>query len=114
MLEFFPILGIVGLSYLSLSLFALAKFGHFKDVFQRPPAKWQTRLLNVFAWALLLLCLVNCASIQGWTYGSILFMGVISFAALFVILTLSYSPRHLPLGIVTGSLLTGILLLTNP
>ncbi|MGL6009909.1 MAG: DUF3325 family protein, partial [Shewanella oncorhynchi] len=44
--------------------------------------------------------------------GSILFMGIISLAAMLVILTLSYSPRHLPIGIVTGSVLTGTLLLS--
>ncbi|PIW62407.1 DUF3325 domain-containing protein [Shewanella sp. CG12_big_fil_rev_8_21_14_0_65_47_15] len=110
--EFIPILGILGLSYLSLALFALAKFGHFKDVFNRPPAQWQSRLLSLFAWLLLMFSLSACASDQGWAYGSILFMGIISLAAMLVILTLSYSPRHLPIGIVTGSVLTSSLLLS--
>lgn len=108
-----PVLGILGLSYLSLALFALAKFGHFKDVFSRPPAQWQSHLLTVFAWLLLAFSLGACAIDQGWAYGSILFMGVISLAAMLVILTLSYSPRHLPIGIVTGSVLTSGLLLST-
>lgn len=107
-----PVLGILGLSYLSLSLFALAKFGHFKDVFNRPPAQWQSHLLTLFAWLLLAFSLSACASDQGWAYGSILFMGIISLAAMLVILTLSYSPRHLPISIVTGSVLTGGLILS--
>jgi hypothetical protein len=110
--EFIPVLGILGLSYLSLALFALAKFGHFKDVFNRPPAQWQSRLLSLFAWLLLMFSLSACASDQGWAYGSILFMGIISLAAMLVILTLSYSPRHLPIGIVAGSVLTSSLLLS--
>lgn len=109
---FIPVLGILGLSYLSLALFALAKFGHFKDVFNRPPAQWQSRLLSLFAWLLLMFSLSACANDQGWAYGSILFMGIISLAAMLVILTLSYSPRHLPIGIVTGSVLTSSLLLS--
>lgn len=107
---FIPVLGILGLSYLSLALFALAKFGHFKDVFNRPPAQWQSRLLSLFAWLLLMFSLSACVRDQGWAYGSILFMGIISLAAMLVILTLSYSPRHLPIGIVTGSVLTSSLL----
>lgn len=110
---FIPVLGMLGLSYLALALFALAKFGHFKDVFKRPPSRWQSRLLNLFAWLLLLISLSSCTHGQGWTYGSILFMGLISVAALLVILTLSYSPRHLPVGIVTSSVLTGTLLLSG-
>ncbi|MDT3297562.1 DUF3325 domain-containing protein [Shewanella sp. SP2S2-6] len=110
--EFIPVLGILGLSYLSLALFALAKFGHFKDVFNRPPAQWQSHLLTLFAWLLLAFSLSSCASAQGWAYGSILFMGIISLAAMLVILTLSYSPRHLPIGIVAGSVLTSSLLLS--
>ncbi|EGM69217.1 DUF3325 domain-containing protein [Shewanella sp. HN-41] len=110
--EFIPVLGILGLSYLSLALFALAKFGHFKDVFNRPPTQWQSRLLSLFAWLLLMFSLSACASDQGWAYGSILFMGIISLAAMLVILILSYSPRHLPMGIVTGSVLTSSLLLS--
>ena len=108
---FIPVLGILGLSYLSLALFALAKFGHFKDVFNRPPAQWQSHLLSLFAWLLLIFSLSACVQDQGWAYGSILFMGIISLAAMLVILILSYSPRHLPIGIVTGSVLTGSLLL---
>ena len=111
--EFIPLLGILGLSYLSLALFALAKFGHFKDVFNRPPAQWQSRLLTLFAWLLLAFSLSACASDQGWAYGSILFMGIISLAAMLVILTLSFSPRHLPIGIVTSSVLTGSLLFAS-
>lgn len=111
--EFIPLLGILGLSYLSLALFALAKFGHFKDVFNRPPAQWQSHLLTLFAWLLLSFSVSACASDQGWAYGSILFMGIISLAAMLVILTLSYSPRHLPIGIITGSVLTGTLLLST-
>ncbi|MGI2067208.1 DUF3325 domain-containing protein [Shewanella sp. MF08487] len=111
--EFIPVLGILGLSYLSLALFALAKFGHFKDVFNRPPAQWQSHLLTSFAWLLLALSLSACASDQGWAYGSILFMGIISLAAMLVILTLSFSPRHLPIGIVTSSVLTGSLLFAS-
>ncbi|MCH1929028.1 DUF3325 domain-containing protein [Shewanella sp. A25] len=111
--EFIPVLGILGLSYLSLALFALAKFGHYKDVFNRPPQPWQSRLLSLFAWLLLALSLSACTQDQGWTYGSILFFGIISLAALLVILTLSFSPKHLPFGIVTGSLLTTTLLLSN-
>lgn len=111
--ELIPVLGILGLSYLSLALFALAKFSHFKDVFSRPPAQWQSHLLSCFAWLLLTFSLSACAQDQGWAYGSILFMGIISLAAMLVILTLSYSPRHLPIGIVTGSVLTGTLLLSS-
>lgn len=111
--ELFPVLGILGLSYLSLALFALAKFGHFKDVFKRPPSTWQGRLLSLFAWILLAFSLSASAQGQGWTYGSILFMGLTSLAALLVILTLSYSPKHLPIGIVTSCVLTGTLLLSN-
>lgn len=110
---FIPVLGILGLSYLSLALFALAKFGHCKDVFKRPPSQWQSRLLTLFAWLLLVISLSNCAHGQGWTYGSILFMGIISLAAMLVILTLSYSPRHLPVGIVTSCVLTGTLFLSG-
>lgn len=105
-LAFIPILGILGLSYLSLALFGLVKFGHFKDVFNRPPTQLQRRLLSLFAWLLLMFSLSASGSDQGRTYGSILFMGVISLAAMLVVLTLSYSPRHLPIGIVTVCILT--------
>ncbi|SIQ57737.1 Protein of unknown function [Shewanella morhuae] len=111
--EFMPIVGILGLSYLSLALFALAKFGHFKDVFNRPPAQWQSYLLTLFAWLLLAFSLSACVSDQGWAYGSILFMGIISLAAMLVILTLSFSPRYLPIWIVTSSVLTSTLLFAS-
>lgn len=107
-----PIAGILGLSYLSLSLFALAKFSHFKDVFNRPPIQWLSHLLTLFAWLLLALSLSACVSDQGWAYGSILFIVTISPAAMLVILMLSYSPRRLPIGIATSSLLAGNLLVS--
>ena len=87
--EFIPVLGILGLSYLSLACSPLLSLGILRMCLTVHQHNGRAILLTLFAWLLLAFSLSACASDQGWAYGSILFYGDRFLAAMLVILTLA-------------------------
>ena len=89
-------LSILTFTYLALGCMALAMFSHFRDSFKRSSTTIQSRGLYWAGWAILVLSYYAGISSLGFAYGSILFIGILSFAGLLVILTASYRPKSLP------------------
>ncbi|MFT5314179.1 MAG: hypothetical protein ACI8SK_000052 [Shewanella sp.] len=103
-------LSLLTFSYLALGCMALAMFSHFRDSFKRSPSRAQSRGLYWTGWIILAASYYIGISYQGVAYGSILFIGILSFAGLLVILTASYRPRHLP-HLMAGSSSLGLSLM---
>lgn len=95
-----PVLSI----FLAFGLFALSMFGHHRDAFGRSPSKAIHRLCYWGAWCSLVCSYFICVVTLNWGYGSILFFGYMTGAALVVVLCLTYFPRVLP-GLMGLSLL---------
>ncbi|WP_299791937.1 DUF3325 domain-containing protein [uncultured Shewanella sp.] len=103
-------ISILNFSYLAFGCLSLAMFSHFRDAFKRSPSQIQSRILYWSGWIILGASYYVGVSYQGLAYGSIMFTGIISLAALLVILTLSYRARHLP-HLMTASGILGALLM---
>lgn len=82
--------------YLALGCMALAMFSHFRASFKRSPSQRVSRVLYWSGWAVLTLSYIAGVQSLGFAYGSILFIGILSFAGLLVILTASYQSKHFP------------------
>ena len=104
------IFSLLTFSYLALGCMALAIFSHFRDSFKQPPTQAQSRGLYWVGWSILIASYYLGISYLGFAYGSILFIGILSFAGLLVILTASYRPRHLP-HLMAGSTSLGVSLM---
>lgn len=104
------ILSLLTFTYLALGCMALAMFSHFRDSFKHSPSQAQSRGLYWTGWVILTLSYYVGISYLGFAYGSILFIGILSFAGLLVILTASYRPKHLP-HLMAGSTSVGLSLM---
>ncbi|ABE55637.1 conserved hypothetical protein [Shewanella denitrificans OS217] len=82
--------------YLTFCCFALAMFGNFRDVFARPIKPLWSNGLRLLAWGSLCLGYAVCINTQGVAYGSVIYMGLCTLAALLVVLSLNYKPKQLP------------------
>ncbi|MCE9686588.1 DUF3325 domain-containing protein [Shewanella sp. AS16] len=95
---------LMGLSYLGLALLALAKFGHFREVFARAPSAAQSRGLSYAGSLLLATVFILCGQCFGWGYGSLVFLGLTSLGGFLCIMNLSFCARLMPGAMwVTGS-----------
>ncbi|MGO2075410.1 DUF3325 family protein [Pseudoalteromonas sp. AOP31-A2-14] len=77
------------LCLLAFNGFSLAKFSHFRDVFNQKPAQWQSNWLVGFSWISILLSL--CLSIVKFgAYGSLLFCGYMALSLLIIMAFYSF------------------------
>ncbi len=104
-------LSLLNFSYLAFGSLSLAMFSHFRGAFKRSPSPIQSRLFYWFGWGVLAISYYIGILYQGFAYGSILFTGLLSFAGLLVILTLSYRAHHLPHLMAASGVLGALLLL---
>ncbi|MCG9714868.1 DUF3325 domain-containing protein [Shewanella insulae] len=95
----------LSLSFIAFGALALAMFGHFKSCFKRPPSQVQQRGLTLVGWGLLALSFVVLLGQYETAYATILLFGVMSAAALTVILLLSYQAKRLPASMAIAALL---------
>ncbi len=89
-------IALIALTYLAFGLLAMSMFGHFRESMGRAPKTLESRLLCTGGWLALLASFVLGVMGYGWGYGSILFFGLMTLAALPVVLQLSYASRSLP------------------
>ncbi|WP_404343344.1 DUF3325 domain-containing protein [Pseudoalteromonas mariniglutinosa] len=74
----------------AFNCFALAKFNHYRDVFQSRPSEKQSKLFLVVAWITILLSLVLCVLDQAG-YGALLFSGYMALSVLILIILYSFT-----------------------
>ncbi|MGG5290045.1 DUF3325 domain-containing protein [Pseudomonas shirazensis] len=66
---------------------------HYKQVWQRSPSPALRLILRALGWLGLLLSLLLCAQAWGWAMGAVAWFGVISLAAVLLVMLLPYWPR---------------------
>ncbi|QYJ98821.1 DUF3325 domain-containing protein [Shewanella alkalitolerans] len=93
------------LAFIAFGALALAMFSHFKSCFKRPPTQIQQRALTLTGWASLALSFLALLGQYEPAYATILLFGVMSAAALAVILLLSYQAKRLPASLAVAALL---------
>ena len=77
------------LCLVAFNCFALAKFNHFKDAFNKRPTDQQRLILLSVAWISILLSLLLCVSeLHG--YGALQFCGFMSLSALIIMIFYSF------------------------
>ena len=80
------------LCLIAFNCFALAKYNHFKDVFNKRPTQQQRLILLSVAWISILLSLLLCVNrLQG--YGGLQFCGYMTLSALIVMIFYSFLVR---------------------
>ena len=107
------ILSLLGFSYLTLGLLALAMFSHYRDTFGKAPNPKQAKAFYIAGWTGIAGTFWGCIATQGAAYGSILFFGLLSFAGLLVILVLSYRAKLLPYSMAVSTLLSSAFVVMN-
>ncbi|WP_024599451.1 DUF3325 domain-containing protein [Pseudoalteromonas sp. TAE56] len=103
------------LCLLSFNCFALAKFNHFKDVFNKRPTESQRKKLLLAAWISILLSLVLCIVTQGG-YGALLFCGFTSLSVLIIMVFYNFLVGYVKwFNVLNGMLvvLSGLFLTLN-
>lgn len=84
------------LSYAGFMVLCLSMSRHRREVFDRVfPPRFDVRLRGL-GFALLLLALWASALHSGWQIGAVLWIALLTLAALLVALMLSYAPRQMP------------------
>ena len=86
-----PILALAGFAALALSMHK-----HHRDLFGGPPSRWRALALRSLGWMLLGLSCAACILESGWAVGPVLWLGVLTGAALMAVLTLTYRPWSVP------------------
>lgn len=81
------------LSYAGLSGLSLAMGRHHEQVWQQPGSPSRCRALRLSGWLLLGVSLAACLCNQSVAVGIVEWFGMLSAAALVVILLLTYAPR---------------------
>lgn len=66
---------------------------HYKQVWQRPCPRSLRLALRGLGWAGLVVSLLLCAQAWGWAMGPVAWFGVISLAAVVLVMLLPYWPR---------------------
>jgi hypothetical protein len=85
---------IFSLCYCSFCAFALAKFGHYRDVFGGRPSTALSNRLQWFGWLLSLLSLGFAVYSQAG-YGSLLYLGMAGLSIFLLVLLLNFRPQWL-------------------
>ena len=78
------------LCLVAFNCFALAKFNHFKDVFNKRPTDQQRLILLSVAWISILLSLVLCV-LSDAGYGALLFCGYMALSVLMLMILYSFT-----------------------
>lgn len=79
------ILALTGFATLALSMHK-----HHRDLFGKPPPRRRALALRSIGWTLLSLSPGACIIAFGWAIGSVFWIGTLTVAALFVVLSLTY------------------------
>ncbi|MCG8559813.1 MAG: DUF3325 domain-containing protein [Hyphomicrobiales bacterium] len=74
-------------------MLALSMQKHHRDLFGAPPSQWHALALHSIGWVLLGLSFAACILDSGWAIGPVLWLGILTVAALVSALTLTYGPR---------------------
>ncbi|WXL24345.1 DUF3325 domain-containing protein [Ectopseudomonas mendocina] len=99
------ILGASALAYSSMVGLCQGIKRHQVAVWGKPWPDYWHRMLRVYGWLALPLCLWLCAQHWGWAMGSVGVFGLVSLAGFILVLGLPYFPRFLvSLGFVGGVL----------
>ena len=77
---------------------ALSMHKHHRDLFGRPPSRPRALAFAGAGWALLALSFWVCIVVSGWAIGPVLWIGLLTLAALVIVLALTYGA-----GIVSGA-----------
>jgi hypothetical protein len=102
---------ILGLCYCSFCAFALAKFGHYRDVFGVRPSTRQSDRLQWLGW-LLSLCSLGVAVHWQAGYGSLVYLGMAGICIFLLVLLLNFRPCWLKTSILLMALATSASLLS--
>lgn len=81
------------LTYAGLSGLSLAMDRHHEQVWHQPSSSLRCRTFRVSGWLLLCVSLLACLSNAGIAVGIVEWFGMVSAAAMVVILLLAYAPR---------------------
>ncbi|AZY52080.1 DUF3325 domain-containing protein [Bordetella avium] len=81
------------LAYAGFAALSLAMERHFEDVFDRPPPPALQRWLRTGGTLALAASLWLCARVSGWSYGIVLWTGLLTVAGLLLIGIMTYRPR---------------------
>lgn len=77
---------------------ALSMHKHHRDLSGKPPSRLRAWAFTAAGWTLLALSFGACIVASGWAMGSVLWIGLLTVAALVVVLALTYGT-----GFVSGS-----------
>ena len=88
-----PFLLSFALAYAGFAAVCLALDRHYRQVWGRPPARCTATLLRVVGYPLLGLAAVPCVAALGGATGFVMWLGVLSAAALPLIFLLPFAPR---------------------
>ena len=80
------------LAYAGFSSLCLGMDRHYEDVFDRELPRRHRTPLRLFGWGALALSLWASAAVWGWSYGTVEWIGILSFAGLILIWFVSYRP----------------------
>ncbi|OZI74214.1 DUF3325 domain-containing protein [Bordetella genomosp. 12] len=81
------------LAYAGFTALSMAMDRHFEDVFDRPLSVGLRRSLRLGGTLALAVSLLLCARLHGWSYGSVLWIGMLSLSGLVLIWIMTYRPR---------------------
>lgn len=97
------------LAYSGFATLSLAMERHYEDAFDRALPRNHQRGLRAVGTLILALSLWACALANGWSYGTIMWIGLLSAAGLLLIWILTYRPR-MAWGLGGGAALLALLL----
>lgn len=95
------------LSLLAFNAFALAKFNHFKEVFNKRPSNLQSNWLLLVAWISILLSGLLCVYYLG-AYGVLQFCGFMSLSVLITMIFYNFAARFVKCFSVITMMIVGI------
>lgn len=88
LLAFF--LAIIGFASLALSMHR-----HHRDLFSCPPSRLRSVGFSLIGWCLLISSFWVCIVSSGWAIGPVLWVGILTIAALIIVLALTFGPGFL-------------------
>lgn len=81
------------LAYAGFTGLSMAMDRHFEDVFDREPTPAVRNTLRMAGSLALLASLLLCAYIAGWSYGTVLWIGMLTASGLLLIWIMTFYPR---------------------
>jgi hypothetical protein len=80
------------LAFFGFAALALSMHRHHRDVFGAPPTRARSLALRIAGWVLLGLSLAPCIAQAGWAVGIVRWLGLLTAAALAIVLILTLMP----------------------